>query len=94
MPPTAIIPNIRTPAPPSTGLGMIATRAPILGKTPVIIRMTPARATTNRLATPVRGMMPMFWLKDVLGPHWKIPGTRPHKDGDATISIDNAHLPK
>ena len=46
MPTTATVANIASAAPPSTGCGMLATMAPALGISPMMIMMTPAAATT------------------------------------------------
>ena len=52
MPTTATVANIASAAPPSTGGGMLATIAPALGISPMMIMITPAVATTQRLLTP------------------------------------------
>ena len=63
MPLAATVPNSARPAPPSTGIGIVATIAPIFGNSPRTTRITPLAATTNRLLIPVIATSPTFWAK-------------------------------
>ena len=62
MPLAATVPNSASPAPPSTGIGIAATIAPIFGNSPRTTRIPPLAATTKRLLMPVMRDQP-----DVLG---------------------------
>ena len=62
IPESTIIPHTSTNTPPSTERGIATNKAPNLGQRPYSIRMTAAICTTNRLATRVVAMIPMFWV--------------------------------
>ena len=59
------MPNMATPAPPKTELGMEATTAAIFGNKPRAMRMIPDAATTKRLLTRVTAIRPTFCAKAV-----------------------------
>ena len=63
MPVAATMPNITSPAPPSTNCGMDSTKAAIFGSRPSTIMIRPAATQTQRLFTPVTPTRPTFWLK-------------------------------
>ena len=63
MPVAATMPNITSPAPPSTKVGMDSTSAAILGSRPSTTMMTPPATQTQRLFTPVTPTKPTFCEK-------------------------------
>ena len=63
LPVAATMPNITSPAPPSTMVGSDSTSAAILGSTPSTIRITPPATHTKRLLTPVTATRPTFCEK-------------------------------
>ena len=73
MPTTATVAKIAMAAPPSTGGGMAATRAPAFGINPRRIMKTPAAATTYRLLTLVSRTSPTFSAKQVYGKEFSTP---------------------
>ena len=73
MPVAATMPNITSPAPPSTTVGSDSTSAAILGSRPSTSRMMPAATQTKRLFTPVTATSPTFCEKLVYGKVLKMP---------------------
>jgi hypothetical protein len=67
MPVAATMPNITSPAPPSTKVGSASTSAPIFGMRPSTIRMMPPATQTKRLRTPVTPTRPTFCENDGVG---------------------------
>ncbi len=64
-PVAATMPNITSPAPPSTTTGTASTSAAILGKSPSRSMMTPPATVTQRERTPVTPTRPTFCEKEV-----------------------------
>ena len=63
MPVAATMPNITSPAPPSTTVGSDSTSAPIFGIRPSTIMITPPATQTKRERTPVTPTSPTFCEK-------------------------------
>ncbi|MNT76494.1 hypothetical protein D3C72_2155050 [compost metagenome] len=59
------MPNITSPAPPSTNAGTASAVCAIFGITPMTSRMMPAATQTQRLRTPVTPTRPTFCENEV-----------------------------
>ena len=67
-PAAATVPNIKIPAPPKTGCGMMEISVANLGKRLITIMMIPPMIATLREALRVNGINPAFWLNVAAGP--------------------------
>ena len=65
MPVAATMPNITSPAPPSTTVGSASTSAPIFGIRPSTTMMTPPATQTKRERMPVTPTRPTFCENEV-----------------------------
>ena len=65
MPVAATMPNITSPAPPSTTVGSASTSAPIFGIRPSTIMIAPPATQTKRERMPVTPTRPTFCENEV-----------------------------